>query len=837
MASQGRVNVVGRANAAAEAGRRVAEEVDRNNELARKKTEAAERARREAEPEARRERARTEALARIAAAEERAKRQAEEKARRDAEESARRVAEERKRKHPNSQDEPLLKKNRTGAPANVRNVLEGVGQNVALAKLHEPLRAPEPQNLGSFLSQSGALLSSLSSGWSSGWSRLTTKLLQEQNLNQPSTSIGTNPPLQLATPKATPQVTVDEELIYAFKNYSKPTNYEQFNLYYQACDFLRSSPQNFEAFKEDLEKDLKNIQNPREEGQVKRRESEILKRAQDVYNLRINSKGENEYEKSKFLKRQILENELNIQRQKKEEEARRKEKRKSKPLPRKWGQPPIQLPPEDERWSKNEIKSMQNSADYARLQVEAGTAFSKKGYPGRDEINWIGIFKGGPFTTRVYSSDNPPNHIGKKGIGSNLDPADTTFREKRRIENTNLGYLWSLQEKFDKDNNNFDISASVDPRNSREYIRKRVAEWKGESHQFKIKTTTNPSNLEEYCEYLMNNIEDLKAKETENSGEKIDKSKLKTLIAFQYLELGKIIYAGTWGNTIGGLNRAYDSSTQKTDIIEKILVTVPEQYQDYLKFNSGNVALEIHNSISLPRRNPLNSSKDIKKHRDYLESLANRERIKSTFVPQTYEGSDDWDVKHKEMLKRGKMVNNPSEYLQEKFDNLPNMGIMNTLGVAYAPLGIAVSNASAVGAFVLDRAGDLMDWTGQRADPATIGVSSQEINKYTGLGFGNPNAEARWHDKNLLDRRSADIDFQPNRDTRAEALARINEASKEERCRRQVNSDLRKMYSKTNGDFCIGEEGGNPFGRQPSMLERFNGLLGGDEKNGSRNGR
>jgi hypothetical protein len=341
----------------------------------------------------------------------------------------------------------------------------------------------------------------------------------------------------------------------------------------------------------------------------------------------------------------------------------------------------------------------------------------------------------------------------------------------------------------------------------------------------------------EYCEYLMNNIEDLKHKESEKSGEEIDKSKLKTLIAFQYLELGKIIYAGTWGNTLGELNRDDDSSTQKPDIIREILVTVPQQYQDYLKFNSRNVALETHNSISLPRRNPLNSSKNQKEHRGNLESLANSRRIESTFVPRTYEGNVDYDKKHKKMLKRGEMLKDPLGVIEEKDFGIEStlkkveVGISNDLS-RLSDLGVIQSVKMAASKFssflkksssLLTQASDQVEQRiAKRVDPATIRVpADQKINENTGLGYVNTNADARAHDEKLLDRRFADTEFQPDRGMRPDALARRNEASKEERYGRQVNSGLREMYSETNGDFCIRERRGNPFGRPPSMREKL----------------
>ena len=794
MASRNGGSVVERAKVAAEKGRRAAEEAEKNNQLARAKREAEDRAGREAEEKARR------------VAKER--RAAEDRAGREAEEKARRDAEARKREHPNSQDEPLLKKHRTGAPANVSNVLAGIGKVAALEKLHAPLPAPEPPNLGSFFSQSGALFSDLSSNWY----KLTIKLLQKQERRENSLL---ETPQPTATPKAPPKVTVDKQLIYAFINYSNPQDYTEYDQYFKACDFLRRSPQNFEAFKEDLEKDLKNINSIREEGQVKVKAGDILKRAQDVRGLTINSRGEDEYEESKRLKNQDLQNEINIERQKQEERKQKEKKSKENKEARKlrsapeapsWGTPPIQLPRKQEVWSKEEIELMRKGFYYARLQAENETAFSKEGLPGEDVINWSGIVSGNSWTTRVYSPDSPPNHMSKLGIGFNQNPLLDPLSTKPPREDTNASYLRLLQTKFD--NNNFDISTSVDPIKSKVYIGKRVAEWEGESSQFKIeKTTTNPSNLRDYCEYLMNNIEDLKDKEAEKTGEEIDKSKLKTLIAFQYLELGKIIYAGTWGNTIGELNRSDDSSTQKPEIINKILVTVPDKYKKYLINERNNIT---HDSISLPRRNPLDSS-DIKRYRDYLESLANSKRIKSTFVPRTYEGSNDWDAQHQKMLETWEVFNDPPEYLRKKFDDFPDGGIVRTLVVASAPLGKAVRKASAMGASLLNGAGDFMAWTAQRAGPATIIVpADQKINENTG-GYANTNADARAHDENLLARELTKQEYQPDRDNRPESLARRNEASKIERDKRKLGFYSPGNYSKSGKDFSFREGGGDPF--------------------------
>jgi hypothetical protein len=269
----------------------------------------------------------------------------------------------------------------------------------------------------------------------------------------------------------------------------------------------------------------------------------------------------------------------------------------------------------------------------------------------------------------------------------------------------------------------------------------------------------------------MENIEALKDKE---SDAQIDKSRLKTLIAFQYLELGKIIYAGTWGNQIGALDRSDDSSTQKSSIIEKILITVPKQYQSYLEFRSRDVYLETFNSISLPDRNKLDSGQN-KEYRGYLERLANSGRIKSAYVTTTDNGAGSFnDTKHSAMLKRGQMINDPvgyaSGYIEEKVADWPDLKIMRSLDVMSEKAheltqAFKAGKDGFSGGFSV-----IAQWVKKRADPATTEVSSDTtINKDNGLGYYNSNPDARAHDQALAVRMESKEQFQPDRNRRPEA--------------------------------------------------------------------
>ena len=731
-------NVLARANSATSAARFIAQQIESRQAEERARIESEARAKKEAV-----ERARIESEAR-------ARRVAEDKARREAAESARRVAEVRKRRAPDAIEPLLSKRSRTSeTPAHFSSVLAGIGKNVAEEKSHEPLPAPEPPNLGSFLSQSGALLSSLSSVWSSGWSRLTTKLLQEQNLNQPSTSIGTNPPLQLATPTAPTQIKVNKELIFAFKNYSKPTNYEQFNLYYQACDFLRSSPQNFAAFKEDLEKDLEEdlekINSIIEEKQVKWRESEILKRAEDVYNLRINSKGENEYEKSKLLKRKILEDELNIERQKNEEEARGKEKRKSKATSiQNWEPPPIQLPPEDERWSVNKIKSMQNSADplastktqnttidicdfalyyfYIKPELKSDNetikTWAEIDQKKRKEVKleWDSLthdqkdeFKFSLFLRLSktnnsdledeklkwqYLSDDQRNifkgkyqqisqKFAQKALGKIvINPIDVSRPEvvervqvpmfssdySKKPTDTHFLYLSSLYRDFNDNENNFNIKKIIFPpkpfnvrdRGKNPYLDERIVKWGRELSKFGIDregAEFKENYLKNYSDYLIENIALLQSQQqiSDQTQDQDRKNKLKTLVAFHYLELSKMLYSGTYGTYTSVDEKSSNSSQQPTSRINDIIESIPYMYRESLNFGDRIPiyrdrpmrTISAHGSIHLP--DPAQAEQK------ELFRLANGKVLK-TYIPVSLSpmgGDGNWE--HYQMHKLGNM--------------------------------------------------------------------------------------------------------------------------------------------------------------------------------------
>jgi hypothetical protein len=539
-------------------------------------------------------------------AEARAKKEAEERAKKEvqarakSEEEARARAERQAEERARARAEKEAEARPSSPFQNAKNVSTLVEKEVAEKKFRESPRSVD------IFSQPGELLSVFSSGFSSNWSKFASMLVQKEEYKHSIPPTVSPPKMQPPISKAPP--IVKERPISAFKDKSNPQNRSDLSQYLEACDFLRRDrligheSKNFKAFKEKLEVELKNIQNPREEGQVKA----VLKRAEDVYNMNYE-----EYNKYKELKESDA---IKAEKEAQEEERRRAQKKSKKSQENKpfSGPPPIQLLRKQEVWSPEEIRRMEKEERYLQIQIENGTAKNR-------------------------------NIVG---IGFKLDPLLNIPRTKPPREDTNSNYIWSLQNKFDKEGNNFDINASVNPQTSNQYISRRINEWEGESSQFiTVKKTTNPKNLNNYCKYLIENIGALEAKE---SDAQIDKSRLKTLIAFQYLELGKIIYAGTWGNTIGGLNRFDDSSTQKPEIIGKILVTVPERYQGYLKNERFDIT---HYSISLPNRNKLNSSPQNNEYRSYLEKLANSGIIKSTYVPRTRVGGGYFDdTRYREML-------------------------------------------------------------------------------------------------------------------------------------------------------------------------------------------
>jgi hypothetical protein len=675
-------------------------------ERAKRQEEAKERAKKEVEERAKKE------------AEKRAKKEAEKRAKKEAEKRAKKEAEERER-----------------------------AEREAEERAKERAEKERAEKESFFCNLSSTLLG------------FTSMLLQKKDSkpSMPPTRYPSPAPFSISIKHS--EAIVNEGLILDFINKSNPQNLFDLGRYIKACDFIRQDrsigveSKNFKAFKEQLQEELKNIQNPREEGQVKA----VLKRAEDVYKL-----NDKEYDN---YKAQMEFNAIKANREaqeeakrKAQEEERRRAQKKSQENKTFSAQPLIQLTRNEPRWSKEEIESMSASEYYARLQVKTGTSFSEKGHPGKDRINCRGFLRGN-FTKRVYSPENPPHHMSKEGIGFNHNSLLELLPTKPTREDANSSYIWSLQNKFDK-SNNFDINASVNPQTPNKYISSRVAEWERESSQFKIdKKTTNPKNLKDYCEYLIENIGALKAKEIDKESDaEIDKSKLKTLIAFQYLELGKIIYAGTWGNQIGALDRSDDSSTQKSSIIGEILITVPEQYQSYLQFRSRGVYLETFNSISLPNLDPLNSSQD-KEYRHYLETLANSGTIQSAYVPTTDKGAGFINyTKHGRMRENQEMIENPGEfargYIEEKVADWPDLNIMRSLDVMSKKAHELTQAFKAGKDGFSQRVSVIAQWVEKRAEPATIKVSpNTTINKDNGLGYCNPNPDAKEHDRRRRDSR------------------------------------------------------------------------------------
>lgn len=372
-----------------------------------------------------------------------------------------------------------------------------------------------------------------------------------------------------------------------------------------------------------------------------------------------------------------------------------------------------------------------------------------------------------------------------------------------------------LQKKFD-DNHNISYDQIE---NDKTYFDQRVAKWDAELKDIGLKTAPprrpNEQRLmgfEGYIKYLDSNIKQLQTQELTQkeleSGKNpsVNQQKLKTLIAFHYLEMAKAFYSS------GELNM--DKNDGDYQIKSKVFKGSSNYHEDLL---DERMKISI-DSYKLPK---IDRERDYEKRRR-IEELRNKylpkhwSRIESRNLAKLYAKPDPAPPKDSRVTT---LLNSAKGVLGDAKESIKE-GLWedyNRYGGARIASGLnsAKEGVTKIGDFVGRRADNVaegMVWTGRRADPAKGGVNAGEIiNKNTGLGFANPNADAREHDVGIHTHRKQTEEFQPNRDMRPDALARRNEASKVERYGRQVNSGLRKMYSETNGDFHIREGVGNPF--------------------------
>jgi hypothetical protein len=157
-------------------------------------------------------------------------------------------------------------------------------------------------------------------------------------------------------------------------------------------------------------------------------------------------------------------------------------------------------------------------------------------------------------------------------------------------------YLNGLYERFNNGNNNFNIKTIIEEKDKSfmrgnestrvSYLNQRVAKWESELSKFgiaqkvqkKIQTDGVDSNgknikrddfLIQYGEYLKENIKTLKQEAANNPVNKDRNNKLNHLIAFHYLELAKMVYAGSKG-------------------FHDDLTNIPSPYKGFLEYSVGN---------------------------------------------------------------------------------------------------------------------------------------------------------------------------------------------------------------------------------------------------------
>lgn len=168
-------------------------------------------------------------------------------------------------------------------------------------------------------------------------------------------------------------------------------------------------------------------------------------------------------------------------------------------------------------------------------------------------------------------------------------------------------YLDGLYKRFNNGDNNFNIQTIINEKdmsvmggheqNRVSYLNQRVAKWESELNKFGI---TQPKKIQtddvvdlrgnkikrddyliQYGDYLKENIKTLRNEATNNSGSKDRNNKLNHLIAFHYLELAKMVCAGSNG-------------------LHNNLTDIPSQYKDFLEYSVGDSKFISTDSIQKP---------------------------------------------------------------------------------------------------------------------------------------------------------------------------------------------------------------------------------------------
>ena len=379
--------------------------------------------------------------------------------------------------------------------------------------------------------------------------------------------------------------------------------------------------------------------------------------------------------------------------------------------------------------------------------------------------------------------------------------------------------IYRLQSKFDENHN---ISYNQ-IKNNKDYFDQRVAKWDAELKDIGLKTAPprrpneqRPMGFEGYIKYLDSNIKQLQTQElTQELTQKelesgknpsVNQHQLKTLIAFHYLEKAKAFYSS------GQLHMdKNDGDYQiKSKVFEGSL-----NYHEYLLDKDMKISID---SYKLPRIDGEENHE--KRHR--IEELRNnylpkhRSRIESRNLAKLHAKHDPAppkDSRATTLLNSAKgVLGDVKESFTEGLWEDYNLYGGSEIALAYKSAKEGVAKA---GDFVGRGANAVADgivWTGRRAGQAKGGVNAGEIiNKFTGLGYANPNEDARAHDSRIGRYREQINEYQPDRDMRPAALASKEKASKVERYERRGNPVLQEMYSRSDGNFRIREGAGNPF--------------------------
>lgn len=366
----------------------------------------------------------------------------------------------------------------------------------------------------------------------------------------------------------------------------------------------------------------------------------------------------------------------------------------------------------------------------------------------------------------------PPIDIPKpKGV-QNTAPVKTAPSNLISQTTTRAPYNYShsldiyrLQEKFDNNHN-----ISYNSIKNKTYFDQRVAKWDAELKDIGLITAPprrpNEQRLmgfEGYIKYLDSNIKQLQTQELTQeelrSGKNpsVNQQKLKTLIAFHYLEMAKAFYSSGQLH-MGGIEGEHFKK-------ESVFDMVPIKYKEHLTELDTSI-----NSYRLPRMEKENIRDEVLKIESLIKNYFPNEhlgRMSQSVLRgggnpnlntsnSVFSGISDKIVAGREMIK--------DEFMEDynHFGGPTIATAFNSAQKVARQIGRVVGRGA-------DAVADGIVWTGVRATPGEMKMSN-EIKGDTGLGYQTNFPSVYAHDSRLRGEQAQASKL--SRDTQPGALAK-----------------------------------------------------------------